>query len=140
MGYLAEQEEAAYIPGDTMSVEISQFVHEMHLKEVRATFTEEVPNHVVRGGSDPSTIELKGEPAETPRYADDSDPDRIKMSSRVVLSKEISRRTKPGIYKCTRLVARTYTGQVIPFDPRTEEHWKAWRFRVKSEPDTPPHF
>ena len=129
------QEYVAYVPGDSVSFEIKEVVHEMHLTEIRATFTEEIPADMAR---DASTIVLEGIPEKKPGHKvtlRSGEP--ILRLSQVTLSAEIPKKPTPGEYRCTELVGETYGGQTIPFDQAEQAAWQNWRFQVVEEPNTP---
>ncbi len=131
-----EQESAPYIPGDVVGFELEQITHEMRLREVQATFTEEVPIATMRSAN---TIVLAGTPEEKPEHRRFRGPELpILRFSRVVLLAQIPRRAAAGEYRCTGLIGVTYSGHKIPFDQADREHWKNWSFRVREEPNTPP--
>jgi len=125
-----------YIPGDTVEFYIQSFLHEMHLEEVTAVFEQELPSDVVRNRR---ILTLKGVPSET-ELPQHMGPGQTHKVSQVVLKVQIARNINPGDYQCRRLYARTFGGRDVDFDATAIETWGAWRFRVRSEPDTPPSF
>ena len=115
-----------HLPGDTVQIEIGFFKHEMHLKEVYAAF--EHQDH------EPFEIIVRGLPEEA------EPPSGGIRFSRVLLRATVPEDAPPGLYRCQRLEAETYTGRRIPFDPSTEKTWGKWQFWVREEPETPPMF
>jgi hypothetical protein len=121
------QGRVGHLPGDELRVEIGFFRHEMNLKEVFAAFEHEEYH-------EPFEVTLRGRPEEA------EPPSGGTKFAKVILGAVVPADAPPGVYRCRRLEAETFTGRRVAFDPSTEEAWEKWHFLVREEPTTPPSF
>ena len=131
-GVPSGERRVGHLPGDRVRVEIGFFRHEMNPKVVFATFEHEEDH-------EPFEVTLKGRPEEA------EPPSEGTKFSRVVLKEGGPQGARPadappGVYRCRRLEAETFTGRRIAFDSSTEEAWEKWHFLVREEPAAPPSF
>ena len=123
----AHAEMSGYMAGDEVKIDTFEFLHEMNVEEVTATFVHEDGEH---------EIELTGVPSDEPWPQEVQTPSgpRLFKYGRVGLQGFVGGEDPPGEYRCAKLTVRSSGDEEIAF-----EDTPPLRFVVVLEPTRPPH-
>ena len=123
----AHAEMSGYMAGDEVKIDPFEFLHEMNVKEVTATFVHEDGDR---------EIELAGVPSDDPwsQEVRTSSGPRLFKYGTVELQGFVGGEDPPGEYRCAKLTVRSSGGKEIAF-----EETPPLRFVVVLEPARPPH-
>jgi hypothetical protein len=123
----AHAEMSGYMAGDEVKIDTFEFLHEMNVKEVTATFVHEDGEH---------EIELTGFPSDDPwsQEVRTSSGPRLFKYGTVELQGFVGGEAPPGEYRCANLTVLSAGDNEIAF-----EETPPLRFVVVLEPARPPH-
>jgi hypothetical protein len=118
---------SGYMAGDEVKIDPFEFLHEMNVKEVTATFVHEDGEH---------EIELTGFPSDDPwsQEVRTSSGPRLFKYGTVELQGFVGGEAPPGEYRCANLTVLSAGDNEIAF-----EETPSLRFVVVLEPARPPH-
>jgi len=118
---------SGYMAGDEVKIDPFEFLHEMNVKEVTATFVHEDGEH---------EIELTGFPSDDPwsQEVRTSSGPRLFKDGTVELQGFVGGEAPPGEYRCANLTVLSSGDNEIAF-----EETPPLRFVVVLEPARPPH-